>query len=171
MKKEVSIIRAETDADIENVRDMCRGFVTWVFETFPEHRAQTSVYFEPVKCQATLAALPDIHARPKGAMLLAMLDGKPVGCIMYHEMEPGIAEIKRLFVATEARGTGAGGALVDAVLGAISDDGYDIVRLDTTIFLKAATQLYLSRGFKIVEPYLDFPEDVLKLQTYMERPV
>jgi len=167
----IDIRIARTPEDIAAVQQLCRDFVTWLLGAFPERRGAIQTYFEPVKWQETLADLPKMHARPKGAMLLARLNGEAVGCIMYHEMQPGIAEIKRLFVLTSARGTGAGKRLVDAALAGIADDGYATARLDTTVFLTAAIALYKSAGFRVTDPFIDFPADVQAQAVFMERAV
>ena len=69
---------AETPDDIAAVKQLCRDFVTWLHAAHPEQRENILIYFEPVKWERTLAELPEIHARPDGAMLLARLDGVPV---------------------------------------------------------------------------------------------
>ena len=57
-------------------------------------------------------------------MLLARLDGVPVGCIMYHKIDQAIVEVKRLFVATEARGKGIASRLVEVLIESAQSDGY-----------------------------------------------
>jgi N-acetylglutamate synthase-like GNAT family acetyltransferase len=49
-----------------------------------------------------------VHACPTGDLLIARLDGEPVGCAMMREIEPGIVEIQRVFVTAAAWGHGAG---------------------------------------------------------------
>jgi hypothetical protein len=73
--------------DIMAVKQLCRDFVTWLLAAHPEQREKILIYFEPAKWEQTLAKLSEIHARPDGAMLLARLDGVPVGCIMYHKID------------------------------------------------------------------------------------
>ena len=77
-------------------------------KVYPELREPILAYFDPVEYEQTLAALPVVHARPKGAVLLADLGGFAVGCMMCLELEPGIAEVKRLFVDEAGRGHGLG---------------------------------------------------------------
>ena len=91
-----------------------------------------------------------IHARPRGAILLAALGDRPVGCVMYHPHDadmPGMAEIKRLFVRSDGRGHGVGRALLDAMFAAMRADGYDRVRFASARFLTHARRLYEDAGF------------------------
>ncbi len=164
-----SITVAETPEDMSDVQQLCRDFVSWLFEEFPEQRDKILIYFEPVKWEKTLAALPDIHARPKGAMLLARIGDLPVGCIMYHEMSPGVAEVKRLFVSTEARGKGAASLLVEALIENARADGHTELRLDTTTFLDAAVQLYRKHGFEDSDHTIDLAPEALEVVVFMRR--
>jgi len=106
------IRRADTDDDIDAVRTLYLEWADWQFRVHPEHKDRILTKFEPASYARTVADLHLIHARLKGAMLLARLDGQPAGCVMYDEMEPGVAEIKRLFVAETGRGHDLGRCLL-----------------------------------------------------------
>jgi GNAT superfamily N-acetyltransferase len=75
---------------------------------------------EATEAPADLDALIDLGFGPNPVCktLIAELDGRPVGYVSYH---PGVWEIFRavyvisLFVSADARGTGAGRALMEAV--------------------------------------------------------
>jgi GNAT superfamily N-acetyltransferase len=75
---------------------------------------------EASEAPADLDALIDLGFGPNPVCktLIAELDGRPVGYVSYH---PGVWEIFRavyvisLFVGADARGTGAGRALMEAV--------------------------------------------------------
>lgn len=99
-----------------------------------------------------------IHCPPNGGTRLALKDGKPVGCGMFHTIEPGVAEIKRVFVTEFARGTGAGFAIMQSLIDACRAQGYDYIRMDTGKPLEAATRLYLSMGFELRDSYSEVPE-------------
>lgn len=112
----ISRIRlADTEADFDEARALGRSWVDWLFKVYPELREPILTYFDPVEYERTVAALPIVHARPKGAVLLADLGGSAVGCAMYLELEPGIAEVKRLFVDEAGRGHGLGRKLLEAM--------------------------------------------------------
>ena len=80
-----------------------------------------------------------------------------LGCIALKALEPGVAEIKRLFVRPQARGTGVAKALVAEVLKLAQDRGYREVKLDTLAEMTPAIALYKSFGFAPIPPYGSHP--------------
>lgn len=106
---------------------------------------------------AELSALPGKYAPPTGELLIAFdATGCALGCVALRVMtEPGVCEIKRLYVSPEGRGLGLGGALIDAILNAARDLGYRETRLDTLPTMSAAISLHEKRGFKRIASYYD----------------
>lgn len=106
-----------------------------------------------------LANLPGEYNRAlgKGSLLVALLDGKPVGCVgvrpLHRPQSESICEMKRLYVRLEARGTGLGEALARAVIDEGRRLGYSAMRLDSLPGMDQAIQLYSSLGFRQIEPY------------------
>lgn len=104
-----------------------------------------------------LAALPGAYAPPRGALLVARLAGEVVGCVALRALGDAECELKRLFVAAPARGTGLGRRLAEAALDRAERLGYRRVLLDTTPGMEAAQALYRELGFRETEPYTHNP--------------
>jgi GNAT superfamily N-acetyltransferase len=101
-----------------------------------------------------LAGLPGAYAPPPGALLVARAGGVPVGCVALHAFEaPAICEMKRLYVRPGHRGSGAGRRLVEAIVSAARERGYERMRLDTVPGMESAIVLYRSLGFRPIAPY------------------
>jgi len=69
------------------------------------------------------------------------------------------AELKRMFVAPEARGTGTGHALLEAIESAARDRGIRILRLETGEPQAAAIRLYERAGYLRIPPFGDYVTD------------
>ncbi len=86
------------------------------------------------------------------AAWIAELDGERVGCVFcVAGDEPGTAKLRILLVHPSGRGRGIGHALVDACIAFARDAGYERMKLWTNHPLVAAREIYLSRGFRLVE--------------------
>jgi DNA-binding MarR family transcriptional regulator/GNAT superfamily N-acetyltransferase len=113
--------------------------------------------FDP---DVTLPADPEEMRPPDGLFLVATLRGEPIGCgaLKFHGRRP--AEVKRMWVAPQARGLGLGRRLLGELERRASDHGVRVLRLDTNKALVEAISMYRSAGFVEVgafnrEPYAD----------------
>jgi putative acetyltransferase len=108
-----------------------------------------------------LAELPGDYAPPRGALLLAQVDGAVAGCCALRPLDssdyPNAAEMKRLYVRKAFRGFGLGRQLAEAALDAARQAGYACVLLDTLNDMEAARSLYEDLGFQEIEPYYHNP--------------
>jgi putative acetyltransferase len=106
-----------------------------------------------------LAGLPGDYAPPHGRLLIAYLDSEAAGCVALHRFEPGIAEMKRLYVRPAFRGKRVGLALANAVIEAAREVGYERMRLDTVPSEMAdAVKMYRRLGFREIAPYRANPQ-------------
>lgn len=100
-----------------------------------------------------IAGLPGQYAPPAGALLLALEDDRPVGCVALRALDPPYGEMKRLYVRPEERGKRIGDALVAALVLRARAAGFAAVRLDTLPSMASAQALYRRLGFAIIPPY------------------
>jgi pimeloyl-ACP methyl ester carboxylesterase/GNAT superfamily N-acetyltransferase len=90
---------------------------------------------------------------PAGRWLVAYLGERPVGCAGLKRLDDRIAEIKRVYVAPEARGTRAARALIGRLEAVAREAGYDTVRLDTGRKQQASVGLFTSSGYEPIPDY------------------
>ncbi|HXQ32089.1 MAG TPA: GNAT family N-acetyltransferase [Steroidobacteraceae bacterium] len=100
-----------------------------------------------------LKRLPQQYGPPRGAFLMARLDGRPVGCVGLRPFDAARREVKRLYVAAPARGVGIGRALTVAIVVRARSLGYRQLVLDTLDTMGSAQALYRSLGFRPVTAY------------------
>ena len=109
---------------------------------------------------------PDAQPRPlapASRYLLARDGPRAIGCCAVEPVEPGLSELKRLFVAPDARGTDVSGALVAESERLARNQGAHRLRLETGVRQPAAMRLYERAGYRRVPnfpPHESDPESV-----------
>ena len=130
-------------------------------ELFEEYAASLSIDLCFQNFQEELAGLPGEYAPPRGAWLLAFVDGVPAGCCALRPLDnadyANATEMKRLFVRKAFRGFGLGRQLAEATLDAALEGGYATVLLDTLDDMESARALYNDLGFSDIPPYYHNP--------------
>jgi len=122
---------------------------------FAELDERFSSGFDPSKGANTKDA--EEFAAPRGCLLIARLYGEPVGCGALHTLEPGIGEIKRMWISPRARGLGLGRRLLGELEQVAKKRRLHTIRLDTNGSLTEALQLYRSSGYREIERFNDNP--------------
>jgi len=95
--------------------------------------------------------------RPRGAFLLAVADGLPVGCVGLKGRGGPAAEIKRLWIDPVARGLGLAKRLMHEAERVARDLGVRTLRLDTNSALPEALKLYRASGWVEIDRFNDDP--------------
>ena len=98
-------------------------------------------------------AMPGPYVPPLGGIWLAFDGEKEIGCVALRPMEPGVGEVKRMFVDPQWRGVGVGRALLVSLIDGARARGLSLLRLGTLHDMDAALALYESLGFTPIERY------------------
>ncbi|MGY0389851.1 GNAT family N-acetyltransferase [Nocardioides sp. WG-D5] len=104
------------------------------------------------------------HDPAKEAAWIGEVDGRRAGCILLVTGEqPGVARLRILLVAAEARGLGVGTCLVEECLDFARAAGYDEVTLWTNDILTSARRIYEAYGFVLTdeEKHHSFGHDLI----------
>jgi len=94
--------------------------------------------------------------RPRGIFLLARIGTQPAGCAGL-KGHGDWGEVKRLWVAPEARGRGLARHLMTGIETAARDMGLPVLRLDTNSTLAEAVALYRNAGWREIPRFNDDP--------------
>lgn len=100
---------------------------------------------------------PEEISPPNGMFFVGRLGGDPVACGALKIVEPGVADIKRMWVSGRARGLGSGRLLLRRLVGEARALGLRRVRLETNRALVEAIALYRDEGFVEVEAFNEEP--------------
>ena len=149
----MQIIDATTPDQFEAVRQLCWEYRDALAALGGEDAKAVLHSYSVKKYRSILDQLESEHAAPGGCVKLALIDGNEIGCGMFVTLEPGTAEIKRVFVRESARGTGAGRAIMESLVSECRSRGFRRILMDTGKALTAARNLYHSMGFKERGPY------------------
>ncbi len=124
---------------------------------FEEYRDSLGIDLSFQDFPNELETLPGGYAPPAGRLLLGFEGDEPAGCVAMRRLEPGIAEMKRLYVRPGFRGTGWGRRLAEGIILETREAGYARMRLDTLPSMAGARSLYRSLGFREIPPYRHNP--------------
>ncbi len=149
-KPSITLRTPSTPAELDAVRDIFREYATTL---------GVDLCFQGF--EAELAQLPGDYAEPRGALLVAEVEGAVAGCCALRPLDaadyPNASEMKRLYVRKAFRGFGLGRELAEAMLDRARQAGYACVLLDTLDDMESARALYTDLGFEEIPPYYHNP--------------
>jgi putative acetyltransferase len=93
---------------------------------------------------------------PRTVFLVARIDGEAVACGAIRGLEPGVSEVKRMYVRDAARGRGVGRRILAALESRAREAGVSLLRLETGTAQPEAMALYQSAGFVAIETFGEY---------------
>jgi ribosomal protein S18 acetylase RimI-like enzyme len=143
----MNFIQAQSEEEISLAREL-----------FEEYQARLGIDLCFQGFDKELAELPGKYVPPGGRLFLAVEGDHVAGCVALREIEPGVCEMKRLYVRPESRGTGLGRTMAETIIQAAREIGYRRMRLDTLPGkMDRAIAIYHALGFKEIKPYYSNP--------------
>jgi len=160
----LKIFPAETEEDLEAVKQLFTVWANYIFETLSPHSLSLA---ERLRQKALDEAnnLPGEYVIPKGCILLAEYQGMIAGCVAVSEIAGDLCELKRLYVKPHFRRMGIGKNLANAIIEKAVQLKYKRMRLGTNEFFTGVKELYSLLGFEETGHIEGSP---LKSSVYME---
>ena len=147
---EVHRLLQAAGARIERV-DPASPAARWcVSQYFAELASRFEEGFDPGQ---SIPADDDELRPPRGAFLVASVDGEPVACGALKEISPGVGSLKRMWVAGSMRGLGFGRRMLGALEDQARELGFTTLRLETNRALTEAISLYRNSGYAEVAAF------------------
>jgi GNAT superfamily N-acetyltransferase len=103
---------------------------------------------------------PEELAPPHGSFFVVWRADTPVGCGGVRRHADGVGEIKRMYTRPEARRSGVGRILVNAIEARAREIGYARLVLETATEQPEAIELYRALGYEPMDAYgayLEYP--------------
>lgn len=100
---------------------------------------------------------------PRGAFLVALRAGEPVGCGGFRPLDDATAELKRMVTAPSARGQGVARRVLAGLEEAARAAGYRRLVLETGSRQPEAVALYRAAGYREVPAFAAYFEDSIYL--------
>jgi pimeloyl-ACP methyl ester carboxylesterase/GNAT superfamily N-acetyltransferase len=150
------------EATVDAIAQFLDGLISLTEESYDGPAAQILVpaYVDEIRAMYP-DWTPDVPPRltpkdvepPEGRWLVAYRGRQPVGCAALKRLDDDTAEIKRVYVAPEARGTGVARALLARLEAIARMIGYITVRMDTGARQPASVALFGSAGYEQIADY------------------
>jgi GNAT superfamily N-acetyltransferase len=146
---QIHVAAASRPSDWIAARVLIGQLVEWL-----EARLELDVRHEQHDSEDELDRLEGFYAEPYGTLLLGYLDGRPCGTTGVHLMSSERAELRRVWVAPEARGIGLASALLRTGIETARGLGAHTVVLETVSgVMDTAIGMYARAGFRPIQPY------------------
>jgi len=151
-KELVAVSVAATPEQRAQVRELVDELMDWFVA---EHG------FDRERYNAELSEFDTLYGGERGRAFLATVDGVPAGCVVFREYEPGVAEMRRMYVRPAYRRRGIARRLIELAEDEARSLGYRRVQFVTSPQFEGAVELYESEGFAPIPVYREVPDRIL----------
>lgn len=169
MPMTIVVRRADLPAEAEEITKLLVDYMTTALRELHE---TFGIEDSPTDVSGLRDSLQE-YADPSKALFVAEDEstGTLVGVAGLRTLEPGVVEVKRMYVVPECRGMRVGSQLLDRLLEEAAHREAGAVRLDTVRFMADAQRLYRSRGFVERTPYVgtEIPPHLQQYWIFFER--
>jgi ribosomal protein S18 acetylase RimI-like enzyme len=150
------------------LRSLLRDYMTWGNEQVNQRYGYA--FDIAALIREDLRTLDQYAPELGGRLLLAKINGKPVGLVGLHKLNEQTGEITRLYVRPQGRGLGIARRMMNKLRAAAVEMGYTSLRLETMAFMQEASALYRSMGFREIDPYPEttMPPELWSSVLFME---
>lgn len=164
----VVIRRADLPREADEITKLLVDYMTTALQ---ELRETFGIEDSPTDVAGLRDSLREYEDPSKALFVAEDAAGGLVGVAGLRTLEPGVVEVKRMYVVLECRGQRVGSGLLDRLLEEATGKGASTVRLDTVRFMADAQRLYRSRGFVERTPYegTEIPPHLQKYWIFFER--
>ncbi|MGH7503473.1 MAG: GNAT family N-acetyltransferase [Longimicrobiales bacterium] len=163
-------IRIDTPASVaewNEARALVHELVAWLIQTTP---LDFDAVVAPMLREIELLA--DHYSPPGACLLLGHMKSEPAGVTAVRILEPGIAELKRVWVRPHFRNMGLASRLLDCAFIRARAMGALSLRLETSpSIMPRAHAMYLNRGFQPIPHYSELERhasDVVAMELRIE---
>jgi len=91
-----------------------------------------------------------------GVFLVGYIGERPVACGALRPLEPGVVEVKRMYVEPDVRRRGVARGLLERLEGLARERGFAAVRIETGFKQHEAIGLYHRAGYERIEPFGEY---------------
>ena len=152
--RDVERLLTAASVEIRAVDPEHRDSLRCVREYVAELNRRSTRGFDP---SVGATALPHEVRPPAGQFFVAYLHDEAIGCgaVKHHHGAP--AELKRMWIAPQARGLGLGRRLLETLESCAKQAGAEVAHIETSAVLTEALALYRSAGWVEVPAFNEEP--------------
>lgn len=142
MTPPITIKAVKSNADFLAAKELILEYVAWLGIDLSFQNFNTE-----------MDTMPETYSPPHGSLFIAVRDEKAIGVAGIKRFSETVCEVKRMYVKPEGRGMGIGQLLLTKCIEMAKELHYEMIKLDTSEYMKSAIKLYRENGFVEISSY------------------